>query len=401
MYLDGNASEWGRIYIILKMISEKGCFKGNTSFKINEKSSPLKLIRFERDNNMSISSFSFSESGALICREEPKESKESVGSGSYTQDFNPEDYGMVVSENVEESFETVIESKESIIEIDEIKNVCEQLLNLIKKNKDGNFSDEATESLLERMFIYDFYSPSLTGEDLRAVFYDNDIQCERYFPVRLKPTFSNLYLIESNRASNFKYDIIDVKLSNPEANKINYLGDTETGSLIRLQEIFRLGGKLKFTSVEGKFFQSALQLIDMNMPRLTSEAIKLFYTSDAVSVSSICDKINRINPFKVKDEMIEKSRVYEYKFRQLLYHAATGLKPTKTWKGNGNMHLQIFTGKNGELLAYDPSNKEQFEKFLFHNTRFCLANEEKNKFGQVEKENGQWLFKLNLEIRFI
>ena len=61
----------------------------------------------------------------------------------------------------------------------------------------------------------------------------------------------------------------------------------------------------------------------MNMARLTVEAVRLFYIGDSLSVASICEQINRINPFKVKDETIEKSRIYEYKFRQLLYAAAT------------------------------------------------------------------------------
>ena len=52
------------------------------------------------------------------------------------------------------------------------------------------------------------------------------------------------------------------------------------------------------------------------------------------------------------------------------------------------------------MIFYDPTDKERMEKFLFNNTRFCIANEDKSKFGQIEKEDGQWLFKLNLEIRF-
>ena len=225
------------------------------------------------------------------------------------------------------------------------------------------FEDEETETLLDKMLIFDFISSSENGEDFRIVFYDENIKSERFYPVRLKPTFENLYLVPSNRVSNFKYDIVDVKLSNPESNKINYLGDNETGSLVRMQEIFRLGGKFKYTSVEGKFFQASLQLIDMNMPRLMGEALKLFYTGNSVSVAAVCDQLNKINPFKVKDEMIEKSRVYEYKIRQFLYAAACGMKPTKTWRGNGYADLQIFTDNNGDLIAYDPMQKELFEKF--------------------------------------
>lgn len=362
MYLNGNAGDWGRIYFILKLISDRKCFWGNVSRKVNDRLEPLKPLRIERDNAETMTSFFYNDKDQLVCKDP---------------------------------------SNENVIDIAEIAEVCNHLKEIIINGEGVDFEDEKTETLLDKMLIYDFISSSEDGEDIRVVFYDENLKCERFWPVRLKPTFENLYLIPSNRASNFKYDIIDVKLSNPESNKINYLGDNETGSLERLDEIFRLGGKLKYTSVEGKFFQASLQLIDMNLPRLIAEAVKLFYTGNNVSVAAICEQINRVNPFKVKDEMIEKSRVYEYKFRQLLYAAACGMKPTKTWRGNGNAHLQIFADASGDLIAYDPMQKELFEKFLFRNTRFCIANEDKSKFGQIEKENGQWLFKLNLEIRFI
>ena len=108
-----------------------------------------------------------------------------------------------------------------------------------------------------------------------------------------------------------------------------------------------------------------------------------------------------MNIFKVKTELIEKSRIYEYKVRQFLYAAACGMKPTKTWRGNGYNHTFLYITKEGDMICYDPMEKETFEKFLFNNTRLCIPNEDKNRFGSIEKEDGQWLIKLNLEIRFL
>ena len=136
------------------------------------------------------------------------------------------------------------------------------------------------------------------------------------------------------------------------------------------------------------------------MGRLLSDLVRIFYTDEMITIKDITEEINRVNPFKVKDEVIEKSRLYEYKIRQFLYAVACGLKPTKTWRGNGNTHMQIFVKENGEILYYNPAEKEKFEKFLFANTRLSIPNEDKNKFGGIEKENGQWLIKLNMEIRF-
>lgn len=278
--------------------------------------------------------------------------------------------------------------------------LADKLLELLKSSKE-EFQCAEAEEMLDNLQIFDFNSSALEGEDFEAVFFNTKLQCEDFRKIRVKSNLTNLYLVAANRASNFKYDIIQVKLSNPEVNKINGIGDNETGSILRLDEIFRLGGKLKFTSTEGKFFLNGLQLIDMHLPKLLAEMAFNFYTSDMLTVKQLTAEINRKNPFKVKDEVIEKSRIYEFKIRQFLYAAACGMKPSKTWRGNGYTHTHLFITKNGDLLSYDPNEKENFEKFLFENCRLSIANEDKNKFGVIEKENGQWLIKLNLEIRFI
>lgn len=263
-----------------------------------------------------------------------------------------------------------------------------------------SFDIDEAETLLEEMGVYDFYSSSEEGEDLTVLLHDARLDAEVLRKVRFRSLLSRLYLLEANRASNFKFDIIQSKFSRPEVNKINAIGDSETGSIHRLNEVFRLGGKLKYSGVEGGFFLNAMQLIDMHLPKLMSEMVRLFYTGESITVSDLTTELNAVNLFKVKEEVIQKSRIYEYKIRQLLYAASTGLKPTKTWRGNGNTHYQIYVAPSGELLGYDPTEKEEFEKFLFANTRLSLPNEDKNKFGSVERENGQWLIKLNLEIRF-
>ena len=44
MYLNGNAGDWGRIYFILKLISDRKCFWGNVSRKVNDRLEPSKPV---------------------------------------------------------------------------------------------------------------------------------------------------------------------------------------------------------------------------------------------------------------------------------------------------------------------------------------------------------------------
>lgn len=369
MYLTGNKQEWSKIYALFRIMEKRGMMQGNRTLEAKDNSflSLRRIIRI-------------------------------VPNGKITLTPGSNEWKIVRITTDEEGMNPVTE--ENYIPNSRLEECAEQLYSLLK-GKAESFECEQAETLLEEFGIYDFYAASEEGDDFQAVFYDSQNDYEIFHKIRVRSLIDNLYLVAANRASNFKYDITQVKFSNPETNKINGIGDNETGSILRLDEIFRLGGRLKYTSTEGKFFLNALQLIDMQLPKLLSEMVRLFYTTDKLTVKELTEELNAINLFKVKEEVITKSRIYEYKIRQFLYAAACGLKPTKTWRGNGNNHLQLFITKKGELLGYDPNQKEEFEKFLLANTRLSLPNEDKNKFGVIEKENGQWLIKLNLEIRFI
>lgn len=368
MYLKGNKQEWSKIYGFFRLIDQSGVSEGNRSLEAKNESF-LTLRRIHRI----------------------------LPNGTLT--FYPmQSEWRIIKEITEEDTETSVK-QELCLPADRFTNCADLIYQKLKGSEEVFECDEA-ETLLEEMGIYDFYTASEEGDDFQAVFYDARNEYEVFHKIRVRSLMDSFYLVAANRASNFKYDITQVKFSNPETNKINGIGDNETGSIYRLEEIFRLGGKLKYTSTEGKFFLNALQLIDMQLPKLLSEMVRLFYTTDKLTIKELTEELNQINLFKVKDEVISKSRIYEYKIRQFLYAAACGLKPTKTWRGNGNTHYQLFITKKGELLGYNPVQKEEFEKFLFENTRLSLPNEDKNKFGVIEKENGQWLIKLNLEIRF-
>ncbi|MDO5570120.1 MAG: HpaII family restriction endonuclease [Bacteroidales bacterium] len=359
MYLKGNKQEWGKIFAILKLLHEGEIYIGSKN-KEKKDDNALLFVKMVRQT----------ENGRVFFS-------------------NNADYITIKSNDEIKSV-----SKERI------KAVSTTLLSLIK-GKDEEFECGEAENLMGQMSIFDFNSNSLDGDDYIITFYNQQFEAEQTFPVKIKSNLSKLYLIASNRASNFRYDILQLKLSGPEIQKINSFGDNETGSLLRLDEIERLGGKIKYNGVEGKFFFNAMQLIDMQLPKLIGEMVRLFYTGEHVTVKELTHDINEINLFKVKTELIEKGRIYEYKIRQLLYAAACGLKPTKTWRGNNTQHSWIFVNEKAEILLYETKDKEDFEKFLFFNTRFSIANEDKSKFGIIERENGIPLIKLNFEVRFI
>ncbi len=80
---------------------------------------------------------------------------------------------------------------------------------------------------------------------------------------------------------------------------------------------------------------------------------------------------------------------------------ALGMMPSKVWTGELDATGGYLVVKeNGEILCYHIYNRNEFEDYLFVNTKLETASSTRHEFGKVYEENGQLYFKLNLQIRF-
>lgn len=236
--------------------------------------------------------------------------------------------------------------------------------------------------------------------DFTVHYFDTLRNIEREMPVSVK--HSGARLLAANRAGNMKYDILNVKFSNPESNRINRIEGTtpDNGVRFRLIEIARLGAKLKFTAPEGKFFLDGLSLIDLHFPKLLAEITRLYYTTELVRIDELTEEIKLSNPYKIRDELIRQNGFYEYKIKQFLTAAAGGMRPTKIYRGYPALTAHLYIHKPGDCRFYDPYDRQAFEEYLFHTARFATADCDAHKFGYIEKKNGQWLFKLNVQLTY-
>lgn len=203
-------------------------------------------------------------------------------------------------------------------------------------------------------------------------------------------------LLPAQRCTNLKYDILNIRLAQPEANKINRI----TAVHERLDNLFSRGAKLKFTTTEEKIFQNNLSLIDLHLPKLLAEIIKTFYTTSLSSVSSLIDNIKQNNPFKLREELIAKNNFYEFKIKQFLFALAGGMRPARIYRGYGNASTWVISEETGKISLYDPCNRQLFDDMLYRHAHLVESEPDSSKYGYIEKENGQWIFKLNLAITF-
>jgi type II restriction enzyme len=160
-----------------------------------------------------------------------------------------------------------------------------------------------------------------------------------------------------------------------------------------------MGGVLKFDDAADKVFRSNLNLIDLHFPRLLGEMTRMMYLDGTSRVRDLVDKMKELNPLKIKDELIEKHGYYEYKVKQFLMAVALGMRPTKVFDGfTGVVSGFIFVDASGKPLCYSVNDRAVFENFLLNNTRLVHGNVERDHYGYLERENGQWYFRLNAKV---
>ena len=149
-------------------------------------------------------------------------------------------------------------------------------------------------------------------------------------------------------------------------------------------------------------FRCNLLMIDLHFPRMLAEMVRLMHLDGITRISELTERIKEMNPLKIKDELINKHRFYEFKMKQFLLALALGMRPAKIYNGTDSAVEGIFlTDGSGQVLCYHKSRPQVFADFLYQNTRLEKGAVEKDKYGFLERENGVWYFKLNVKIGLV
>lgn len=117
--------------------------------------------------------------------------------------------------------------------------------------------------------------------------------------------------------------------------------------------------------------------------------VRIMHLDGISRVSELTEIIKQMNPLKIKDELINKHKFYEFKIKQFLMALALGMRPAKIYTGlDSAVEGILLVDGNGDVLCYHKSEKQVMEDFLFLNTRFEKGSLEKDKYGFLEE--GEW-----------
>lgn len=278
--------------------------------------------------------------------------------------------------------------------------VADLILEAIRNSREDDvMSPDGVEEFLDEVAIYNLEAQTEDRTDLSVAFYSVDAPlygfCVRS---RLGKMFP---LLDGGRTANLKFEQTGIKFASPTVSKINGFGEDDD-VVGRMLMIERLGGKLKFDDVADKIFRNNLAMIDLRFSRVVAEMVRTMHLDGITKVRELTEAVERINPHKIKDELIMKNGYYRYKVQEFLLALATGMRPAKIFYGpDSAISGLLFVNTDGNVHCFRRENRRPFVDFLYNNTRLEKGSTDKDKYGYLEKENGIYYFKLNLKIGFI
>ncbi|NDV58434.1 HpaII family restriction endonuclease [Bacteroides sp. 519] len=266
-------------------------------------------------------------------------------------------------------------------------------------SEDTVVSPDGVEEFLDELKIYELDAKTQERTNLTLFFWNMDAPATG---VVIRSRLSRMHpLLDGGRAANIKFELTGMKFSNPMISKVNAVEGQNTVAE-RMMLIESLGGILKYSDVADKVFRSNLCMIDLHFPRLLAEVLRIMQLDGITRTQDLIEAVKAMNPLKIKDELIEKHHFYEYKMKQFLNAAVTGMRPAKIYTAPSAaiQGLLLVNGK-GEILYYPVADNQLFNDFLFYNTRFEQGDVQKDHYGTIEKENGILYFRLNAKVGLV
>ena len=353
----GNKGEWSEIYALFKLLGDKQIFAGDSDLdKVEELFYPIiKIIRSETGGN-----FEYELDGDIV----------------------------VISGGKEKLRILIMTFTEQ----------ASKLLTKIKGAK-GAFSIPEVEAFMTSINCQSLKAKSTSKTDIRIVIHDQRINQNPELGFSIKSQLGgDATLLNAGKTTNFIYKVLDYKPTAKEIKKINGI-DTKSKIKDRIEAIKNAGGKLIFTTLEQNVFKNNLVLIDSLLPNIVAEIIKTFFTTTLSSTKELTESINKSNPLNYETQFAH--TFYDYKIKRFLTDVALGMTPSKVWTGVYDVTGgYLIVKENGDIVCYHIYNRNQFEDYLFANTKLETASSTRHEFGKLYEDNGQFYFKLNLQIRF-
>lgn len=357
--LKGNKGDWSEVYSLLKILSDQTLVAGNENLeRIDSLIYPvIKILRTESNGT-----FEF----------------------SYDRDI-------VLVQNQDEQFR---------IPISQFHEQALFLLSELKKSKETTFAIPEIEEFLHSFNCHSLKARSSVKSDICIAIHDHRTGMSPELGFSIKSQLGSAStLLNAGKTTNFIYRVKDLTFSQEQITEINAI-DGRSKVKDRIAQIQQESGVFEFIATENPILGANLSLIDSCLPQILSEMLLTFFSSKLSKTSDLVDEVTSRNPLHYPLE--NQHPFYSYKIKRFLTDVALGMMPSTVWTGEYDATGGYLVVKeDGDVLCYHIYNRNEFENYLLHNTKFDTASSTRHDFAQLYEEDGELRFKLNLQIRFI
>lgn len=354
MAITGNKGEWSEIYTLFKLLGDGVVYAGDSNMrkKANLFYPILKVIRQEQNR----------------------------------YDYSPNQNRMVI---IEENGSEILR----ISMIDFVKQ-AKQLLNDINAASAPAFPVPNTELFMNKIKCSSLKAKSSDKTDIHIVIHDLRTGMTPLLGFSIKSQLgSSSTLLNPGKTTNFVYKL-NKPISDVDINVIN----GESGQIKRMEKLFKLGYDISYYSMDSNTFEDNLMIVDSVMPEIVAECMKEHFTSGYNTMKELTNGIIRRNPYGVRNAQA----YYSTKIKSLLVDAALGMTPATAWTRNYDANGGYLVVRNdGEVICYHFYDRNQFEEYLYNNTRLDWPSRTRYDWGYVYKKGKDAFLKLNLQIRFL
>ena len=284
-------------------------------------------------------------------------------------------------------------SKTEIEIVDELnlRQTVTTILDTIKKQK-STFAVQDAGVLMNAYSIDTVKAKSISKSDIDAdVIVSNNTGIHRMgFSVKSyiggAPT-----LVNASSHTNFIYEIVGFNGDIQAINGIN----TRFKVRDRITEILEQGGQLEFSHMQSDIFRHNLRLQDSTFPIVLARIVQYFYSGKGNDFEILGTLVAKDSDLDVNETEI-KTMVKRY-----LRSSALGMVPGTAWEGTLSAQGgYIVVLENGQLLCYNIYFDDDFQSYLYSNTKLDTPSTKKYNFGKIYIENNKLYIKFNLQIRF-
>jgi len=351
-----NKGEWSEIYVLFKILHERDIAAAGADLKPlgDQKYTFLKVLREDTPGK----EYQYS-----------LEEKDSVA----IQDHN----GNTIK----------------ILDSRELGSKTQRIFKAIKDSEGSSFAMPDVSALMDEYLITKVKANSSEKTDILGIILDKTGNADAKLGFSIKSHLGGApTLVNSSSHTNFLYEVSGF---DGDTDRIN--STTGPGKIRqRLQLLNESGAKFKFIGISSETFKANLRYTDTTFPLLMSQMLLEYYSGNGSSPANLAKLISANEDFDVNETELT------YKIKGFLRSAALGMMPSKHWDTMLNTYGgYIIVLNDGQIVCYHLFNDDEFKEYLFRNTKFDTPSTTKYKFGELFRQDGKLMLKLNLQIRFL